>query len=90
MSRIGIYYTACFLETQTVAPTIYGFQGINRCIQYLNSQPNKAFFYTSNSYDVSNAIILTQGGNQFEDYTAHNFLELYQDADHDIILNRRR
>ena len=30
MSRIDIFYIACCLETQTVAPTITGFQGIKR------------------------------------------------------------
>ena len=29
MIRIDIFYSACHLETQTVAPTLSGFQGIN-------------------------------------------------------------
>ena len=51
MSRIYIYYTACCLETQTVAPTIPDFQGIKRCIQYMDIHPHKTIFYLSNYYD---------------------------------------
>ena len=51
MSRIDIYYTACRLETQTVAPTIPYFQGIKRCIQYMDIHPHKPIFYLSNYYD---------------------------------------
>ena len=74
MSRIGICYKACLLANQTVAPTINGFQGIKRCIQYLDSQPHKTIFYPYNSYDGSNVIILTWSANQVEDYTTHNCL----------------
>ena len=54
MSRIGICYATCRLENQTVAPTLPGFQGIKRCVQYLASHPHKPIFYPSNSYDGSN------------------------------------
>ena len=37
MSRIFISYAICRLDTQTVAPTLPGFQGIKRCVQYLAS-----------------------------------------------------
>ena len=41
MSRIDVCYTTYHLETQNVAPTLPGFQGIKRCIQYLASHPRK-------------------------------------------------
>ena len=90
MRRIDICYTACNPGTQTVAPTIPGFQGIRHCIQYMTSHPNTAMFHPSNSHDGSNVIRLTWSGNQVEEYTTQNFLEYHQDANHPIILNRRR
>ena len=45
MSRIDIFYTACHMETQTVAPTLPGLQGIKHCIQYLYSHPHKTIFF---------------------------------------------
>ena len=51
MSRIDICYATCRLATQTVAPTLPGFQGIKRCVQYLSSHPHKPIFYPSKSYD---------------------------------------
>ena len=65
--RIGIFYTACCLGTQNVAPTLPGFQGLKCYIQYLDSHPLKPIFYPSNYYDVSNVIRLTWSGNQVED-----------------------
>ena len=59
MSRIYICYATCRLETQTVTPTLLGFQGIKRCVQYLAILPHKPIFYPSNSYDGSNVIRLT-------------------------------
>ena len=44
MSIIDIYYTACSLETQTMAPTFTGFQGIKLCIKYMSSHPTKKSF----------------------------------------------
>ena len=44
MSRIEISYKTCHLETQTVAPTIPGFQGIKRCVQYMDSNSHKPCF----------------------------------------------
>ena len=90
MIRIENFYIDCHMETQTVAPTLPGFQGIIRCIQYLDSHPHKLIFYSSNSYDGSNFIRLKWSGNQVEDYKTHNFLECHQYADHVRILNRRR
>ena len=58
MSRIHISYATCCLETQTMTPTIPGFQGINCCVQYMDSNSHKQIFYPSNSYDVSNFIRL--------------------------------
>ena len=49
MSSIDLCCAACRLATQTVAPTLPGFQGIKRCVQYLASQPHKPIFYPSNS-----------------------------------------
>ena len=59
MRRIEICYTSCRLATQTMAPTIHVFQGINRCIQYLAIHPHKPIFYPSSYCDDSNAIRLT-------------------------------
>ena len=77
MSIIDISYVTCRLTNQTVASTLPGFQGINRCIQYLASHPHKLIFYPSNYYDGSNVIILTWSGNQVEDYTTYNCLEFH-------------
>ena len=63
MIRIYIFYSTCHLSTQSVAPTLPGFQGIKRCVQYLASHPHKPISYTSNSYDGSNVIRLTWDGN---------------------------
>ena len=90
MSRIDIFYTACRLETQTVAPTLPGFQVIKICIQYLVSHLQKPIFNTYNSYYGSNFIRLTWSGNQVEDYTTQNYLECHQNIYHAIIINRRR
>ena len=90
MSIIDICYATCFIENQTVASNIPCFQGIERCVQYLDSHPHKPIFSPSNSYDGSNIIRLMWSGNQVEDYTTHNCLEFHQYADHAIILNIRR
>ena len=65
MSIIYSYYTYLSLATKTVVPTLPGFQGSKCCIQYMVSHPDKLIFYPSNSYYVSNFIILTWSGNQF-------------------------
>ena len=70
--------------------TLTGFQGIKRCIKYLDSNPCKPIFYPFHSYDGSNYIGLTCSWNQVEKYTTHNFLECHHDADHAIIIKRRR
>ena len=44
MSRIDIFYSTCCLATQTVAPTLPGFQCFKRCVQYLYSHPHKPIF----------------------------------------------
>ena len=67
MIRIGICYATCCLSTQNVAPTLPGFQGIQRFVQYLDSHPHKPIFYASNSYDGLNFIRLTWSGNQVKD-----------------------
>ena len=90
MSRINLCYETCRLATQTVAPTLPGFQGIKRCVQYLASHQNKPIFYPSCSYDGSNVIRLPWSGNKVEDHITQNCLECHQDADHARILNRRR
>ena len=59
MSRIDLRYGTCRLTTQNVAPTLPGFHGIERCVQYLASHPHKPIFYPSHSYDGSNVIRLT-------------------------------
>ena len=90
MSRIDLCCATCRMASQTMAPTLPGFQGIKRCVQYLASHPHKPIFYPSNSYGGSNVIRLTWSGNQVEDHTTQNLLEFHQDADHARIINRRR
>ena len=51
ISRIDICYATCILATQTVSPTLPGFQDIKRCVQYLASQSHKLIFSPSNYYD---------------------------------------
>ena len=70
-----------------MATNIPGFKGLKICIQFLANHPHKPIFYTFCSYDVSNAIILTWSGNKFEHYTTQHWLECYQYADHDRIIN---
>ena len=89
MSRIDIFYATCCISTQTVTPTITGFQGIKIYVQYMSSQPYKPIFYPSNYYYGSNIVRIICNGNQVEDYTTHNCLEFHQDADHAIIINIR-
>ena len=50
MGRIDNCYTDFHIVTQTVAPSIPGFQGTKTCIQYLASHPHKPIFYPFN-YD---------------------------------------
>ena len=69
MIRIRICYAEFRLATQTVPPTIHGFQDINICIQHLDSNPHKPIFYPFISYDGSNIIILRCSGNQVKDTT---------------------
>ena len=90
MIRIELSCAKFRLDTQTVAPTLPGFQGIKHCVKYLASHSHKPIFYSSNSYDGSNFIRLTLNSNEVEDYTTHNCLECHQDADHARIINRRR
>ena len=52
--------------------------------------PHKTIFYSSNYYDGSNVMILTWSGNNVEDHTTPNCLELHQDADHSRIINIRQ
>ena len=88
MSRIEIFYATCCVPTQTVAPTLPGFQGIMRFVQYLYIQPHKPIFYPYTYYYGSNFIRRTWSGNQVEDYTSQNCLECHQYEDHDRIINR--
>ena len=90
MSRIDLCCATCRIDTQTLSPTLPGFQGIKRCVQYLSSHVHKPIFYPSNSYDGSNFIRITLSENQVEDHTTQNFLECHQYAYHAIILNKRR
>ena len=90
MSRIEICYTAYHMLTQTVSPTLPGFQGIKCCIRYMASNHHETIFCPSTYYDVSNAIRLTWSGDQVEYYTTHNFPECHKDAYRARILNRIR
>ena len=66
------------------------FQGLKRCIQYLDSHPHKPILYICNYYDGSNVLIIIWSGNQVEDCTTRNCLECFQDLYHARILNIRR
>ena len=44
MIRIGICCTSLLQLIQTVTPTLPGFQGLKRCIQYMSSHPHKPIF----------------------------------------------
>ena len=44
MNTMENFYTEFRLGTQTVAPTITGFQGIKQCVKYLDSHPHKPIF----------------------------------------------
>ena len=44
MSRIDLCYATCSLATQTMAPTLPGFQGIKQCVQHIASHPHKPIF----------------------------------------------
>ena len=87
--RIVICCIYCGLGTQNMAPNLPGFQGIKRCIKYIDSHYHKPIFNPSNYYDVSNLIRIKRSEYQVEDYKTHNCIELHQDQDHAIILNRR-
>ena len=87
---IDLCYETCLLDTHTVIPTLPGFQGIKRYVQYMASHPHRPIFYPSNYYDGSNFIRLTWSGNQVEYHTSQNCLECHQYVDHAIILKRRR
>ena len=72
MIRIDIFYTSCNLVTQTVAPTITGFQGLKICIQYISSHPHKPIFYPYTYYDGSNIIRIAWSVNKVKEYTTQN------------------
>ena len=58
-----------------MAPTLPGFQGLKRCIQYLDSNPHKSIFYVYYFYDGSYAIRTAQSGYQIKDYTTQLLTE---------------
>ena len=90
MIRIKTSYGTYCLSTTTLKPTLIVFQGIKRCVQYLDSHPHKPIFYPYTYYDGSNFIRLACSGNQVEDYTTQNSLKCHQDTDHARIINRRQ
>ena len=59
MNIIDILHTAYHLGTQTVAPTLPGFQGLKIRIQYFATHPHKPILYLLNCYDGAKLIILT-------------------------------
>ena len=59
MIRIEIFYTSYRLRTQTVAPTLPGFQVMNIYIKDIATQPHKPILYLLNCYDGAKLIILT-------------------------------
>ena len=50
MNIIYILHTAYHLGTQTVAPTLPGFQGLKIRIQYFATHPHKPILYPYNLY----------------------------------------
>ena len=90
MSISDLCYATCWLATKIMAPTLPGFKGIKLCVKCLASHPHKTISYPSNSYDESNVISITWSGNNVEDHKTHNCLECHQDADHAIIIIRKR
>ena len=74
MSRIDIFYTALCLGTQTMSPTLPGFQYIKMCIQYIYNHTHKPILYPSDSYDGSSYIRLIWSRNQVQYYTTQNCL----------------
>ena len=89
MNTIDFFYATCRLATQTVAPNIPGFQGINQCVKYRARRSHKPTFYLSNYYDESNSIRIIFSGNQVKDYITQNCLEYHQNADSASIINIR-
>ena len=79
MIRIDIYCTDFRLGTQTVAPNLPGFQGLKRCIQYLDIHHHKPILYPYHHYVGLNFIMLTWNLNQVEDYTTQHFTEYHQE-----------
>ena len=72
-----------------MAPTLPGFQGIKRFVQYMDSHPHKPIFYPSNTYGGSKLIRLSWIEAQVEYHTSQKHLKFHQDAYHTIIINRR-
>ena len=87
--RIDIFYTSCRLVTQTMAPKFPGFEGLNRCIYYLDTQPHKPIFYPYNYYEGYNVTIITWIVYQVEAYNTQNYLQCHQDVYHARNLNRK-
>ena len=52
ISIMDLFYAICHMDTQTLALTLTGFQGIKRCVHYLASHPHKPIFDLSNYYGV--------------------------------------
>ena len=69
MSRIESCYATYCIATQTIAPALTGFQGINHCVKYLDSHPHKPILYPYNYYDGPNVTRLTCIVNKLEDHT---------------------
>ena len=81
---------ACWPGTKTMAPTLPGFKGLKKCIQFIDTHPRNPILHPSNYYFWSNIIRLTWIGCQVEDYITHNCFECSQNADDAITIYRRR
>ena len=68
MSRIEIFYIACWLGKKNVAPTLPVFQCIKRCVQFFATHAHNPIFYPSNYYGVSNLMRINWGSDQVEEY----------------------
>ena len=51
MSKIKIRYATCCIVTQTVTPNLPSFQGIKRCVQYLDCHPQHPLGFSVNHTD---------------------------------------
>ena len=77
MTRIENGYLTCQKATKSVPPTLFGFQGIKRCIHFIADHTNKNIFYTCNDHYGYNVIRLTLSVYQAEEQITNNLSECH-------------